>query len=437
MFRDTFHSVRQSVSVRRVSQAFVVMAVCILLALSLAPVSPVAAQETNETAPCDFGPPVPGDGDVASDELEVALAFDNSQSMGTGSRLSDLKNATTGFVDRLEDPEEVGLVTFGSDSNTVSGLTRDYQLVSDEIEAVSLSGSTGTQFADGIADSRTVLTNGSNATDGATKVIIFATDGQPEGNEAEAIAAAEAAREDGITIFSVGVGGDTDEQFLTDVAGSEGRVFLAPDSADLNELYEEIQGDIDDIQAGGLRIDTRSLFQPGETHGYEVTNVTYSTDPVTNETTETREDVTDEASVTTSNSSVLSVDESTNQMVATDDAGTSTWVRVDATTGNETGCVNVIVAEASMENLELLPPVWRFGTFLGDWTVFFFIISIGAGIVGTRIATSFMGLSMMELVLIMGWFGGYISTGLVLTSVFACLFIGLNLAANIDYQVTR
>lgn len=181
--------------------------------------------------------------------------------------------------------------------------------------------------------------------------------------------------------------------------------------------------------AENLTIETSSLLLHGESQPYEVK---------LEENNETR-DVTDEATVTSQNTSVIVVNESSNRLEATDNEAVAQRVTIQAEHDNVTGAAfkEVTVATVDVENLEVLPPVYRIGAFLGDWTIFLLIVTTGAGIIGTRGASAFMGLSMAEMVLVIGWFGGYISTGLAMTSVFAALFIGLNLAANIDYTVRR
>ena len=140
------------------------------------------------------------------------------------------------------------------------------------------------------------------------------------------------------------------------------------------------------------------------------------------------------------NTNGLTVDESTHKFTATQNESFADRVQTRAEYNGSVDYHYVTVigdGEVTMEHLDILPPEYRITTFLGDWTVFLFLIASLTGVVGTRVASSFMGLSMMEMVIVVGWFGGYVSTGLAMTSVFACLFIGLNLAANIDYSVRR
>lgn len=216
-----------------------------------------------------------------------------------------------------------------------------------------------------------------------------------------------------------------------------GQFAIEPGQSDDVRVYnlDEVEITGYEAVAENLTIETSSLLRHGERNAYEIKLEEYDESQGRNVT----RDVTDEANVTSLNTSGITVDEQTNELVATSDEAFNDRVTIRAEHPNVTGAAfkEVTVATVEMANLDVLPPVYRIAAFLGDWTIFLLFISIGAGIIGTRVATSFMGLSMMEIVLIIGWFGGYLSLGLMLVSVFACLFIGLNLAANIDYQVQR
>lgn len=232
-------------------------------------------------------------------------------------------------------------------------------------------------------------------------------------------------------VWQAGTAEPSSFQLTSEFDAASGQFAIEPgNSDDVREYY------LDDVTITGqqavsenLTIETGQLLQHGERQPYEVVL----------ETESGAEDVTDEVTVESLNTSGLTVDEQTNELVATSDTAFNDRVTVRAEHPNVSGVAmtEVAVTTPEVENLEVLPPVWRITSFLGDWTTFLLLISIGAGIIGTRFATSFLGLAMMEIVLIIGWFGGYLSRGLMVISVFAALFIGLNLVANIDYQVQR
>lgn len=238
------------------------------------------------------------------------------------------------------------------------------------------------------------------------------------------------------TVWEVGTTEPSSPQLTREFSGVSGQ-FIVSVGNNFDRRASLDQVEITGAQriADNLTIKTSGLLRHGESQPYTVELTEFDDDLGRNVT----RDVTDEANITSQNTDGITVDQTNHTLLATSDTSFNDRVTIRAEHPNVTGAAytEVAVTTVEMENLEILPPVYRIGAFLGDWTVFLLIISIGAGIVGTRGATAFMGLSMMELVLIIGWFGGYLSTGLMMVSVFACLFIGLNLAANIDYQVQR
>lgn len=173
-----------------------------------------------------------------------------------------------------------------------------------------------------------------------------------------------------------------------------------------------------------LSLETRSLYQPGETHSYKVTetrnesgyNVTYN--------------VTENATVESLNSSVLSVNENNNTLTATSQEDTAQVVLVRATYNDSTTYQEVTVAKPTVENLEIVPGIWRITAVLGDSAIFALLVAALLAVGASRFAGAYAGLGTAEMVVVIGWFGGYIPLGVALLSVFTAIFIGLNLAEN-------
>ena len=167
-------------------------------------------------------------------ELEVALVSDVSGSMG-GSALSSLKTAATSFVDNLSSPDEAAAISFNSGATTDQELTTDYAAVQSAINAYTAGG--GTSIAAGIDEGADELLNGTNATPGASKVMILLSDGNS--SSSAAIAAANAAKNAGIRIFTVALG-SANTSLLQSLASGPDDAFVAPDPADLDTVYAEI-----------------------------------------------------------------------------------------------------------------------------------------------------------------------------------------------------
>jgi Ca-activated chloride channel family protein len=169
-------------------------------------------------------------------ELEVALVSDTSGSMS--GEIGDLQFAAKNFVDNLSSPDEAAAISFASSASLDQQLTTDYQAVKDAIDNYAAGGSTN--MTAGIDTGRNELLNGANATTGASKVMIVLSDGFPN-SSSQATAAATAAKNAGIRIFTIALGAGAASSFLeNNIATSPDDAFVAPDPADLDTVYAEI-----------------------------------------------------------------------------------------------------------------------------------------------------------------------------------------------------
>ncbi|MFC7176269.1 vWA domain-containing protein [Halosegnis marinus] len=169
-------------------------------------------------------------------ELEVALVSDTSGSITT-SELAQLKTAAKDFVDNLSVPDEAAAISFASSASLDQELTTNYQAVKDAIDTYTDSGSTN--MSAGISTAETELISGTNATPGASKVIILLSDGSPDSTSA-ATSAANSAKGAGIRIFTIALGSGANETFLESIATTPADAFVAPDGADLDTIYAAI-----------------------------------------------------------------------------------------------------------------------------------------------------------------------------------------------------
>jgi hypothetical protein len=178
-----------------------------------------------------------------------------------------------------------------------------------------------------------------------------------------------------------------------------------------------VEGSVDPFGTD-ITLDTRSLVLPGNTHPYTVTN-------------DLGEDITDSATVTSNNSSVLSVDQTDNTITAVNDSNVTQVVRVEATRNDLEGGKFVVVGEPTVENLEIMPTfLTRTWALLDDPTIFALLIVGIVSVAASRFAGSFAGLGAAQMLVVIGWLSGYIGIGIAMLSVFTAIFIGLNLAEN-------
>jgi len=75
--------------------------------------------------------------------------------------------------------------------------------------------------------------------------MVLLTDGRQTGREGAELIAAQEVRNDGIRLYTIGLGSDVDEAALVEMAGNRSRYHFAPDSGHLKQIYSEVARDID------------------------------------------------------------------------------------------------------------------------------------------------------------------------------------------------
>jgi Ca-activated chloride channel family protein len=137
---------------------------------------------------------------------EIVFAVDTSRSMSTPDvkpdRLTRAKLAVADFTNKL-DGDAVGLVAFAGDAFLVSPITLDYGAFHESLSAVDVDTIPrgGTNIASAIREAQTAL----RRRPGSDKILILITDGEDLEGDA-LIAAQAAARQDGMKIYTIGVG---------------------------------------------------------------------------------------------------------------------------------------------------------------------------------------------------------------------------------------
>src|SRR6202041_1803903 len=160
--------------------------------------------------------------------IEIIFAVDTSRSMSTPDvkpdRLTRAKLAIDDFTNEL-DGDAIGLVAFAGESFLVCPITLDYGAFHESLNSIDVNtiprGGTNITSAIHLAEQALRRRPGSD------KILILVTDG--EDLEGDALVAAQsAARQDGLKIFTVGVG--TLQGDLIPVAGNPNRGFVKDDS---------------------------------------------------------------------------------------------------------------------------------------------------------------------------------------------------------------
>ena len=214
--------------------------------------------------------------DICQSPSAVMLVLDRSGSMQSDGKnppqpLTEVKNTAIDFLNQLHPGDLVGVVSFATSASQPidEPLFGDFNLVSSAISAISVSASTtdqNTNIGDGINQARTQLDGVTDTT--VKKVIILLTDGDPTDPKQVGVAnyptlfaeqSALAARNDGIQIYTIGLGQQSNSNVLTTIAGSSSQFFSAPDTSTLSRIYSTIANSICVRKPNVIEIISRSL----------------------------------------------------------------------------------------------------------------------------------------------------------------------------------
>lgn len=179
---------------------------------------------------------------------DVLLLLDTSDSMnqpaeGGGSRLEAARMAAAVFIDLLHFPaDQAGIVSFSSAAVLQHPLSTDAASLHSVLPQLTAGGITRIDLALA-AGQMEVL--GPRHKLASNPVLILLTDGRPHGTTAAAVLnKAAAAKAAGIVIYTIGLGADVDGGLLRAVATSPIHYYQAPTTADLNQIYQQIAGQI-------------------------------------------------------------------------------------------------------------------------------------------------------------------------------------------------
>lgn len=176
---------------------------------------------------------------------DVILIIDKSGSMQSDNRLNAAKQAAKEFIDLMDlTKHEVGIVDF--DNNAYSSpLTTDKVAAKAYVDTIQLGGNTNTSAAIKLAT--TMLANKRAE---AQPTIVIMTDGAAN-NSTEALAAAKAAKDAGITFYSIALLGSNENpdksepnKLLKEMASSYDHHHFVLGSVGLSDVYRAIVEEI-------------------------------------------------------------------------------------------------------------------------------------------------------------------------------------------------
>lgn len=186
---------------------------------------------------------------------DVVLAIDLSGSMndagGTPPEpISSVLTAAQSFVARLEAGDQVGVVSYATDAMRAVPLGSDTAAAEAAIERLSIApaeeaGATNIGAAIHLA---TEEFTSARHNQNARSVLVILTDGMATAPgadpEAFALAAADAARAAGVTIFAIGLGERVDDAFLAKLADDDVHTYRAATRDNVEEIYRTVSTSI-------------------------------------------------------------------------------------------------------------------------------------------------------------------------------------------------
>ncbi|MEK7461933.1 MAG: vWA domain-containing protein, partial [Patescibacteria group bacterium] len=195
---------------------------------------------------------------VCGHPVDVALVMDRSGSMaflGTTppQPLTDVKSAARYFTDQLEGNTLYSLISFANEATNPIDATLDAGLETikkaiNNIAIAAVGGVQNTNIGTGILAARDELNSARHRKD-ANKAVVLLTDGVPNlpiktgvqnYPETYALEAANLARQDGISIYTIGLGKDINTNLLRTLATTTTEAYFAPSADDLNSIYNQI-----------------------------------------------------------------------------------------------------------------------------------------------------------------------------------------------------
>ena len=152
---------------------------------------------------------------VARQPLNICIVLDNSNSM-SGSRLNAVKNTANQIIQALRPEDILSVVTFNDRSEVIIPATRNQNsnLLTAKISQIYPSG--GTEIFQGLDIGYQELKK--NLNQRYTNHIILITDGRTYGDEESCLELAKLASDQGITIHTLGIGNEWNDDFLDALA---------------------------------------------------------------------------------------------------------------------------------------------------------------------------------------------------------------------------
>jgi len=207
---------------------------------------------------------------------DVMLGIDLSGSMNNDGGnppqpISDALRAASTFAGSLQEKDQVGVVTFATEASLTRQLDDRYSTVAQSILDLQITPAAETGYTntvEALRQAQAELASARHNPD-ARRVLVLLTDGLPTvSGEADVVSEAEMLAQElsaaGVEIYAIGLGENTDTQFIENIASDSTNAYLAPTGADLETIYQEITSSLCETGEGKIEViaKTKINFAP-------------------------------------------------------------------------------------------------------------------------------------------------------------------------------
>ena len=186
--------------------------------------------------------------------LNLCLVLDRSTSM-QGMRLQQVKEGTRQIIDRLNDDDALSLVVFGDRAEVILPSQKEVDKAMAKSIASTIQPSGGTEMLQGLMAGLQEMER--NRTADSVNHLILLTDGQTYGDEAGCLEKAEWAGHNQVSLTTMGIGSDWNENLLDQMASLSGGTSVYIDSP--RKVVEVFKNTIRNLSAVVAREMTMSI----------------------------------------------------------------------------------------------------------------------------------------------------------------------------------
>jgi len=201
--------------------------------------------------------------------LNLCLVLDRSTSM-QGMRLQQVKEGTRQIIDRLNDNDALSVVVFSDRAEVILPSQRNVDKAMAKSIASTIQPSGGTEMLQGLLAGLNELERNRMPT--SVNHLILLTDGQTYGDEAGCLERAEWAGHHQISLTTMGIGSDWNENLLDQMAASSGGSSVYIDSPrKIVDVFKDTIRDLSNVVARELTLSMNLTTGVSFKEGFQIT----------------------------------------------------------------------------------------------------------------------------------------------------------------------